>query len=1038
MQCNSLKYSLSWLASAVLLCGQALAQPDDVPHDRYQTVNHGLQKDGIKDGIEDDGYQTVLIELEQPSVAALILKAKAETGIEPSLDDQKQHALTVDNEQKKVMAELNRSEDLIYVSTLRVGINGLKYRVPTDRLEHLKNRQGIKSIKPVAIHRLQPISEQTTPSEQLSSALSTSIPETQYLGDDDALYSTQVTKQGVVADQSDTDITIAIIDDGVDYTHRSLGGSGSFEERENNDPSVIEAGTFPTDKVIAGRDIAGADYDVFTNPVANPDPDPFPGSMVNSHGTAVAHVAAGFGIDGVLSPGVAPNATIIAIKVFGDNGGLTALVADGLEAALDPNGDGSTDDRADIINLSNANQFGAPIPGSDFDTLIKMATQLGVMVVAASGNNGNQPYITASPAVYDDVISVGATQSPVEEPSESFHLMASIGDKQTPIAVRYTGTESVSLDNVQPVTGVFKAHEVNPECEPRVDESGHVLFVDARFIDAYCAYDRERINHYWTRINASGVIFYSSQRTGSLASVTIGHGTSVIPSAAIAFDRMPLFQRLLRENEPVELTFDPSNVFVDRSSDHIVATFSSRGPSGGTHALKPEVSAPGTAIQTASALTGDGVRQENGTSFSAPFIAGLAANIKAARPALSPREIKNIIINHSTTIDLAGGEASGFAYSLGHGGVGQVDAEAAITAQAMASPAAISLGHINPTSSEFMTKTITVTNLSDEVKTFFVRHQANQPLPGVKVALSTDSVTLPAFGSTEVVVTLLFKPQHMPMDDNDSSLTEIDGWIIFENDEERLKSGYYAVIDSASDIVALDAGSHLLINRTSAVGMAHAFDLIDTSVFRENSVFNMGLAGFGVRTLPTNPDVWEFALAVDTAFHTADPYRMLVRAYDPESNEYTRLLMVGAPERFFATGTGLSGLHSMGYNALDFQHPIIAPATTDYNDTWIRFLVAKQDLAALTVEGELQLEVYFGDASISFDFVDSPFGQDVGAYTGFNATFNVEEENQITPRDAKLRSLDTVEVMSEEALSSPLLWIFPNNRAEQQSLIMAP
>jgi len=55
-------------------------------------------------------------------------------------------------------------------------------------------------------------------------------------------------------------VTIAVIDTGIDYTHAVFGGSGDPDDYADNDPDVIETGTFSTTKVVAGWDFAGTLY----------------------------------------------------------------------------------------------------------------------------------------------------------------------------------------------------------------------------------------------------------------------------------------------------------------------------------------------------------------------------------------------------------------------------------------------------------------------------------------------------------------------------------------------------------------------------------------------------------------------------------------------------------------------------------------------------------------------------------------------------------------------------------------------------------
>src|SRR3989441_398852 len=48
-----------------------------------------------------------------------------------------------------------------------------------------------------------------------------------------------------------TGVRIAVIDSGIDYTHAALGGSGDPAAYAANNPTLIEAGTFPTANVVA-------------------------------------------------------------------------------------------------------------------------------------------------------------------------------------------------------------------------------------------------------------------------------------------------------------------------------------------------------------------------------------------------------------------------------------------------------------------------------------------------------------------------------------------------------------------------------------------------------------------------------------------------------------------------------------------------------------------------------------------------------------------------------------------------------------------
>lgn len=78
-----------------------------------------------------------------------------------------------------------------------------------------------------------------------------------------------------------------------------------------------------------------------------------------------------------------------------------------------------------------------------------------------------------------------------------------------------------------------------------------------------------------------------------------------------------------------------------------VASFSSRGPELASNGLV----APGVGVLTTDA--GGGTANATGTSFSAPYVAGLAALIRAAKPAFTPDEVKNALRGGAESIGIA-------------------------------------------------------------------------------------------------------------------------------------------------------------------------------------------------------------------------------------------------------------------------------------------------------------------------------------------------------------------------------------------------
>ena|GEM_PF-1134954 len=127
---------------------------------------------------------------------------------------------------------------------------------------------------------------------------------------------------------------------------------------------------------------------------------------LNGHGTHVAGIAAG----NSKYKGAAPAAYLLNAKVLNKYGsGKTSQIIAGINWALDPDDDESTDDGADIISMS----FGGTLTDLDgpLASAIKDAIKQGVVFVAASGNckKGCGGFFGVTmPGSMEEVITVGA------------------------------------------------------------------------------------------------------------------------------------------------------------------------------------------------------------------------------------------------------------------------------------------------------------------------------------------------------------------------------------------------------------------------------------------------------------------------------------------------------------------------------------------------------------------------------------------------------------------------------------------------------
>src|SRR5439155_23524802 len=67
-------------------------------------------------------------------------------------------------------------------------------------------------------------------------------------------------------------------------------------------------------------------------------------------------------------------------------------------------------DAVDVINMSLGSSYGQI--QDDLTEASSIASQLGVVVVAAAGNSADRPYIVSSPSIAPEAISVAQTQVP--------------------------------------------------------------------------------------------------------------------------------------------------------------------------------------------------------------------------------------------------------------------------------------------------------------------------------------------------------------------------------------------------------------------------------------------------------------------------------------------------------------------------------------------------------------------------------------------------------------------------------------------------
>ncbi|NPD88959.1 MAG: S8 family serine peptidase [Asgard group archaeon] len=185
------------------------------------------------------------------------------------------------------------------------------------------------------------------------------------------------------------DITVAVIDSGIDFFHSELQNVAWINENEISNNSIDDDGNGYVD------DIRGWD---FVNDDNNPGPET--GDLINRHGTFITGLIAA-PLNGKGPVGIAQNVSIMDVRVLSSDNylGVSYLgFGDAIRYAVD-NG-------ADVLSISIHNMS----PDDIYHDDILYAVENNVVVVAITGNtdDGGLEFRTY-PGGYDEVIAVGAS-----------------------------------------------------------------------------------------------------------------------------------------------------------------------------------------------------------------------------------------------------------------------------------------------------------------------------------------------------------------------------------------------------------------------------------------------------------------------------------------------------------------------------------------------------------------------------------------------------------------------------------------------------
>lgn len=578
-------------------------------------------------------------------------------------------------------------------------------------------------------------------------------------------------------------INIAVLDTGIEWQHPMFGGDPT-PPRLGIAPPAAAANT--NQKVIYYMSFTGGLVDDF------------------GHGSAASSNAAGYlamapGPDGLPNTaddtrghGVAPQAKLMGYKVCTGTGNcVSASTILGIEDAVSPTT--LTLQPKPIAHVINLSLGGAGSPDDATAVAASNAALLGTIVVASAGNAGPGEGTIGSPAAGRHVISVAATTHPgAANANWSVDVLQASAVSQTQIGAvtpaknlpKANGFDRLKLypmvGTPDPAAGSIAQRYVlvnNPTVIYPAAVSGRIALIKDAGLTSATFFDMAA----------------NSAAAGAVGCILISETTNptavkgLIPCSIISPADGEILVDAISSTDNNNV--DPANGAISelpiRLNPYLAdefygatTSFSSRGPVEGLGQIKPDVTAPGINILSATVKAGgatkdggtmfdpSGYTLATGTSFSGPHVSGVAALIKQAHLDWTPDMIRTAMINTATNMRSSSGtplpDGRQSDSILDQGG-GLVDVKAAVNTRALMGVAGDGINQpgilgshsfgeeaiLNNRIVNTREVTVTIRDLSGQGGTYNLSTANNRffDTPGISASVSPSSVSVPAGGT---------------------------------------------------------------------------------------------------------------------------------------------------------------------------------------------------------------------------------------------------------------------------------------------------
>ena len=362
--------------------------------------------------------------------------------------------------------------------------------------------------------------------------------------------------------------------------------------------------------------------------------------------------------------GVAPHANIVAYQICspGDEGDTyTGCPTSAIIAALDD----AIVDGIDVINYSISG--GGDPWGSSAELGFLAAQEAGIFSAVSAGNSGPEAFSTVKNAPWYTVVG------------------ASTHGRSLNNFLTFNTTSYSFTDGTGPlISSVISAKPIAAINVNATNEDGCEEFIPDTFKDSIAVIQRGdcdflvKVNNA-TSAGASAVVIYNNRDGNS--SIVMGQlETTSIPSVMISENSGADLLADITANPTILLSIDPALKLNVGQADNM-ASFSSRGPNLTVpDIMTPSVTAPGVSIYAAysdqqyghdvSGTSPADYSFLNGTSMSAPHVAGAAAVLKSAHPTWTPDNIRSaLMLTAVTDVRKEDNTTAADAFDMGSGSI---------------------------------------------------------------------------------------------------------------------------------------------------------------------------------------------------------------------------------------------------------------------------------------------------------------------------------------------------------------------------------